>query len=285
MYLEHFGLREHPFSITPDTEYFFSYGPYQEALNVLLLALRSGEGFIKITGEVGTGKSMLCRKLLNSLDDQFVTAYIPNPYLTPIELRVALAEELKIRVPFNAGPHKLLTLITKRLMRLKKAGKSAVLCIDEAQAIPEETMESLRLLTNLETEKSKLLQIVLLGQPELDIQLNKKSVRQLKQRITFSYNLKPLDRTGLTQYLEHRLKIAGYTGGDMFEHAAINQLHRSGRGIPRLLNILCHKAMLVAYGRGTQQVSREHMRIAIRDTEDAQLITRLQKVLNFFLLK
>lgn len=271
MYQEYFGLTESPFSITPDTSYFYAHGHYSEALNTLLVALRAGEGFIKVTGEVGTGKTMLCRKLLNTIEESFVTAYIPNPMLTPYGLQSAVADELGLDMSRHYGHHQLLKMITNRLLELSADGKSVVLCIDEAQAMPTETMEALRLLTNLETEKQKLLQVILFGQPELDERLNEKNVRQLKQRITFSYDLKPIDRDEMELYLSHRLGIAGYKGGKLFEVNAMGSLFKASRGIPRLINILSHKSMMSAYGQGIKYIDNKNVKAAIKDTEDAQL--------------
>ncbi len=271
MYQDYFGLTEAPFSITPDTSYFYAHGHYSEALNTLLVALRAGEGFIKVTGEVGTGKTLLCRKLLNTVEDRFVTAYIPNPMLTPYGLQSAVADELGLDMSRHYGHHQLLKLISNRLLELTAEGKNIVLCIDEAQTMPVETMEALRLLTNLETEKQKLLQVILFGQPELDDHLNEKNVRQLKQRITFSYVLKPIDQEEMKLYLTHRLGVAGYKGGNLFEEKAMSSLYKASRGIPRLINILSHKSLMSAYGQGTKHVNKDNMRAAIKDTEDAQL--------------
>jgi MSHA biogenesis protein MshM len=271
MYQQYFGLTEAPFSITPDTSFFYSHGHYSEALNTLLVALRTGEGFIKVTGEVGTGKTLLCRKLLNTVERRFETAYIPNPMLTPYGLQCAVAEELGLDMSRHYGHHQLLKMITNCLLELTAKGKSVVLCIDEAQAMPIETMEALRLLTNLETEKQKLLQVILFGQPELDEKLDEKKVRQLKQRITFSYSLKPIPKESLELYLRHRLGVAGYKGGNLFETKAMRSLFKASRGIPRLINILSHKSMMAAYGEGTKYVDNNNMRAAIKDTEDAQL--------------
>ena len=271
MYQEFFGLSEAPFSITPDTSYFYAHGHYSEALNTLLVALRAGEGFIKVTGEVGTGKTLLCRKLLNTVEERFVTAYIPNPMLTPYGLQSALADELGLDMSRHYGHHQLLKMINSRLLELTAEGKNVVLCIDESQAMPVETMEALRLLTNLETEKQKLLQVILFGQPELDDHLNEKNIRQLKQRITFSYQLKAIDREGMEMYLTHRLSVAGYNGGNLFAAKAMNRLYKASRGIPRLINILSHKSMMSAYGEGTKYVDVHNMQAAIKDTEDTQL--------------
>jgi MSHA biogenesis protein MshM len=268
MYLDHFGLREFPFSLTPDTSFFFEYGHYRDALNTLLVAVRSGEGFIKVTGEVGTGKTLLCRKLLNLLEDEFHTAYIPNPYLTPTALTLAVAEEIGLDLPRNMSQHRIMKALTERIIELNTQGKRVVLCIDEAQAMPEQTLEALRLLTNLETEKRKLLQVVLFGQPELDAHLAQESVRQLRQRITFAHRLATIDREGMGAYVNHRLLVAGSNGGVQFEPQALRLLHEASRGVPRLINILSHKALMVAFGRGARSIEATHVRLAADDTED-----------------
>jgi MSHA biogenesis protein MshM len=266
MYSKHFGLREAPFSITPDTSYFFTSPHSQEALNTLLVAAKSGEGFIKITGEVGTGKTLLCRKFIATVGPEFVTAYIPNPYLEPRTLMLALADELEVTLERDVDQHQLLKSITNRLMDLAREDKQVLLCLDEAQAIPTESLEALRLLTNLETEKRKLLQIVLFGQPELNQHLQATSIRQLAQRITFHYHLGPLKRDDIEYYLAHRLRVAGYTGGRLFSQGAIAGLYKASGGIPRLVNILANKALMLCFGEGRQQVVRRHVKLAARDT-------------------
>lgn len=271
MYLEHFGLREYPFSLTPDTQFFFEYGHYRDALDTLLVALRTGEGFIKVTGEVGTGKTLLCRKLLNALEgSEFHTAYIPNPQLSPAALNLAVAEELGLHLARNLGQHRVLKEITARLIQLHAEGRRVVLLIDEAQAMPQDTLEALRLLTNLETEKRKLLQVVLLGQPELDERLEQRAIRQLRQRITFSYTLPPIDRQGMEAYVTHRLVVAGSSGGVRFDKGALVTLYRASRGIPRLINILAHKALMASFGQGLHAVERRHVELAADDTEDVR---------------
>ena len=266
MYQQHFGLREAPFGITPDTSFFFTSPHSQEALNTLLIAAKSGEGFIKITGEVGTGKTLLCRKFITTLGEDFVTAYIPNPYLEPRTLMLALADELEITLAKDVDQHQLLKSITFRLMELAAQGKQVLLCLDEAQAIPVESLEALRLLTNLETEKRKLLQIVLFGQPELNKHLEQNSIRQLAQRITFHYHLGPLTRDDMEYYLAHRLRVAGYTGSRLFSRGAIKGLYKASGGIPRLINIMANKSLMLAYGEGKQQVSGRHVQAAAGDT-------------------
>ena len=266
MYAAHFGLQEMPFGITPDTSFFFTSPHAQEALNTLLIAARNGEGFIKITGEVGTGKTLLCRKFMATLGEDFVTAYIPNPYLEPRTLMLALADELEITLEKDVDQHQLLKSITARLLALAAEDKRVLLCLDEAQAIPVDSLEALRLLTNLETEKRKLLQIVLFGQPELNRKLELDSIRQLAQRITFHYHLAPLSRDELEYYLAHRLRIAGFTGARLFSRGAVARLFAASGGIPRLVNILAHKALMLAYGQGRQQVARRHVVLAASDT-------------------
>ena len=275
MYLDHFGLRDLPFRLTPDTSYFFNAGGHQEALNVLLLALRSGEGFIKVTGEVGTGKTLLCRMLLNSLgEDQFCTAYVPNPLLTPAALVTALADELGLKVARNQGWYRLLKLINERLIEIVSESRRVVLILDEAQAMPRDTMEALRLLSNLETEKNKLLQVVMFGQPELDEALNKKSLRQLRQRIAFSYRLPEMDRQAMEAYVAHRFYVAGHRGPLPYTHGALGALFKASRGVPRLINILCHKCLMAAYGVGAKEVTRSHIIAAVKDTEDTAAAIR-----------
>ncbi len=267
MYLEHFKLKSAPFSLTPNTEFYCELPSHKEALNVLQISLKSGEGFIKIVGEVGTGKTLLCRLLLNALGDKYVTAYIPNPDLNPDSLRVAFAKEIGIDVDSDICQHSLVDSINQRLLEIHKEGRFVVLLVDEAQALPENCLEAIRLLTNLETEEKKLLQVVLFGQPELDVKLNANSLRQLKQRITFSYRLKPLKPNELDAYLCHRLAKAGYTYGVMFSRKAKKLLYKASGGLPRLVNILCHKALLVAYGRGEGRVNHKAILRAIIDTE------------------
>ncbi len=270
MYLQHFGLTEFPFGITPDTGFAFSAQAHQEALNTLLVALQCGEGFVKVTGEVGTGKTLLCRRLLQSLGEGgAVTAYLPNPQLEPKTLLLALAEELGLPGTEGLAQFHLLKAISRGLLDFARDDRQVVLCIDEAQAMPLATLEALRLVSNLETEKRKLLQIVLFGQPELDAKLSTPSARQLLQRIGFHHRLSGLDREEVALYLQHRLRVAGYRGEPVFSRGAVRALRRASRGTPRLLNILAHKSLLSAFGEGRQVVRHRHVRGAVRDTEGA----------------
>jgi MSHA biogenesis protein MshM len=268
-YLRHFGLREPPFGITPDTSYFFPCRATQEAFNTLVVAIANGEGFIKITGEVGTGKTLLCRKFLGTLDASWISAYVPNPSFEPRTLYFALAEELGLLVSASLDQHQLLKATTKTLLDLARQRKRVVLCMDESQAMSLETLEALRLLTNLETEKRKLLQVVLFGQPELDRKLASKSMRQLLQRITFQHRLRGLEENEVGAYVAHRLAVAGFTGRALLSASALSALHRASCGIPRLVNILMHKAMLLAFGEGRWTIERQHLRAAISDTPAA----------------
>jgi MSHA biogenesis protein MshM len=268
-YVAYFGLREPPFGITPDTSFFYACRGTQEGLNTLLVAVGNGEGFIKITGEVGTGKTLLCRKFLATLDAGWASAYIPNPMLDPRGLLVAIAEELGVSVDLGADQHRLLKGINKCLLDLARLRKRVVVCMDECQAMPLETLEAVRLLTNLETEKRKLLHVVMFGQPELDRRLSEPSIRQLLQRISFQYTLKGLAEDEVGAYLAHRLAIAGSARAVLFSDRAVSALHRGSRGVPRLVNILAHKSLLQVFGEGGQRVERRHVAAAIGDTPAA----------------
>ncbi|ABC32798.1 Type II secretory pathway, component ExeA (predicted ATPase) [Hahella chejuensis KCTC 2396] len=271
MYETHFGLREAPFSLTPNTHFYLDASTHRNAFETVRAALESMEGFIKVVGEVGTGKTLLCRRLLNFLNGDYVSAYIPNPRLSPQDLYLALADELQVNLgELNGGRHQLLKLINEQLIAHCAEGRRVVLVIDEAQAMPEQTIEALRLLTNLETESRKLLQVVLFGQPELDVMLSQPQLRQLKQRITFQEYIRPLDKYSVEQYIRHRLMAAGYNGDNLFRADAAKLIFRASGGVPRLVNVLAHKAMLAAYGDGDKTVAPGHVRRAVKDTESAR---------------
>ncbi|GHG67834.1 MSHA biogenesis protein MshM [Alishewanella longhuensis] len=266
MYAGFFQLTQTPFSLTPDTSFYLSLPQHEAALAVLRTALNSGEGFIKVTGEVGTGKTLLCRLLLTQAPADWQLAYIPDPTLTPLELRWALAQELGLKFSANIDAPQLLQLLQRQLILLAGQQKRVVLVIDEAQALPDATLETLRLLTNLETEQQKLLQVVLFGQPELDQRLAANSLRQLRQRITFSHQLEGMTSWQVKHYIAHRLKVAGCER-PVFSEAALSLLHFYSKGIPRLINILAHKCLMLAYGEGQHSVTWRHMRYAAADTE------------------
>mgnify|MGYP001061119586 FL=1 len=268
MYQEYFGLNAYPFSLTPNTKFYANLPVHHQCLQMALAALKLGEGLVKITGEVGTGKTLLCRQLLASLpQDRFYTAFIPNPYLSPSELRLSLAQELGLEVNRHQPEKMLLETLYMRLQELAMQNLSVVLVVDEAQAMQVETLEALRLLTNLETEESKLMQIMLFGQPELDVRLNQYNMRQLKQRITFSGYLRPLNFEETQQYVHFRLSQAGYNGDLVFSPEAVRVIYRNTGGIPRLINIICHKSLMLAYGANTRTVTRKLVIRAVVDTD------------------
>ncbi len=267
MYLYHFGLTELPFTLTPNTNFFLALEPHNEALAVLMTALKTGEGFIKVIGEVGTGKTLLCRKLLNDIPEHFVTAYIPNPYLNPDELRRAVAIELGVKQAQRMSIQLLTQRIQNRLLELHSKGHSVVLILDEAQALPAESLEALRLFTNLETETRKLLQVVLFAQPELDQRLAQTDFRQLRQRITFSYQLRAMNNKEVQQYIHYRLQVAGYKGATLFSKSLCNKIAKVSKGVPRIVNVLCHKMLMLSYGQGHYQMTKKQLNTAVRDTE------------------
>ncbi|OHC63546.1 MAG: AAA family ATPase [Rhodocyclales bacterium RIFCSPLOWO2_02_FULL_63_24] len=267
MYLTHFGLKEFPFGLTPDTSFIYSADAHQAALNTLLIGLSTGEGFIKITGEVGTGKTLLCRRFLSALNGDHVVAYLPNPMLEPRILLLAIAEELGLKLEGLDYQFHLVKNLNQHLLDIAAQNKTVVVCIDEAQSMPLESLEALRLLSNLETEKRKLIQIVMFGQYELDHKLANPAVRQLRQRIVFHYRMPGLKPTEIMHYLSHRLRVAGHRDGDLFAPATARLLFRLSSGTPRVVNVLAHKAMLLAYGEGKNKVSNAHVTLAARDTE------------------
>lgn len=281
MYLEHFKLKEYAFSITPNPAYFLNTLTYKEALNVLLVSLRSGDGFVKVTGEVGTGKTLLCHKLQTCLGKQFATLLIQGAGMTEQDLYYSIAVELGLKDCEQANNYQLIKMITARLNQLKELDKRVVLLVDEAQQLTDGAFEAIRTITNIETASSKLLQVVLFGQPELDHRLGQEQHRQLKQRIIFSYKLQPIDPQSLSLYVHHRLKVAGFNGSSLFTNQAVALLHSASKGIPRLVNILCHKSMISAYGKGDQFIKKQHMLEAIKDTEGAYLDTNRTRYLKW----
>lgn len=276
-YLAHFGLAEAPFGLTPDTDFFFASPPHQEALDTLLYALENGEGFIKIVGEVGTGKTLLCRTLLAALPAHCRAVYLPNPALEPDGILFAVAEEMGLKLTGEESRYHVHKAILSRLIQLARHKLHVVLIVDEAQAIPIASLEAIRLLSNLETEKRKLLTIVLFGQPELDAHLD--AVPQLKTRISFHDRLRPLTRVELSAYLDHRLARAGFAAGrrSPFSPRTVALLHDTSRGVPRVANVIAHKALMLAYGRGAGHVDRRVMRLAARDTLAARPLRRVPR--------
>ncbi|MDX1625219.1 MAG: AAA family ATPase [Wenzhouxiangellaceae bacterium] len=268
MYESHFGLVSLPFGLTPDLALRWPEPSQEAALDTLRVALDQGEGFVKVVGEVGLGKTLLCRALLSTLDDRFRTAWLPDPLLSPGTMRAAVARELGLSLPVRASQQQVLDALQRHLAELAAEGLRPVVLIDEAQALPDRTLEAVRLLTNLETERRKLVQVVLFGQPELDRRLAGRDLRQLRQRITFSCRLRPLSADGVAAFVAHRTRAAGATA-PLFERAAVRRIARASGGVPRLVNVLCHKALLAAWGRGLPHAGLPEVRRAIADTEAA----------------
>lgn len=264
MYLEHFGLKQAPFHLTPDTEMFLGLAPHYEAIQTVLAALAMDEGVIKVSGEVGTGKTMVCRMLINQMGDDVQLVYLPNPALDGDELRQAIARELGL----ESGAVTVVGDIQERLLALNKQNKSVVLVVDEAQALSDEALEVLRLFGNLETEQSKLLQIVLFGQPELDERLAQHHLRQLRQRISYNVSLRALNFNEVVAYIDSRLTKAGGVSS-IFNLAQKKAIWRASQGIPRLINQITSKAMVLACCQATMQVSNHQLYDAIHDTFDS----------------
>jgi len=266
MYLQHFGLREAPFRITPHTEFFFSGANRGATLEALMYAITAGEGMVKVTGEVGSGKTMLCRVLMERLPEEIETIYLAVPSLTRDEMLAAIAVDLGIDTA-GANTTRLVRALQERLIEIHSEGRSVVALIDEAHAMPLSTLEEIRLLSNLETEKDKLLQIVLFGQPELDAHLALPNMRQLKERITHSFNLGPLPAREVSDYVRFRLRAAGYHGPDLFGPEALRIIADASEGLTRRVNIYADKTLLAAFAAGTHTVTADHARAAVTDTQ------------------
>ncbi|MAG30579.1 MAG: AAA family ATPase [Deltaproteobacteria bacterium] len=267
MYLQHFGLRSMPFEQTVNGRLYIDLPAHREALNTILFGLRSGEGFIKVVGEVGTGKTALCRNLLTRLEAEYVTAYLPNPAIRPLDLLLAVADQLGVPLPPKSSMHIAHKYTREILLDIARRGGHFAVFVDEAQTMPHATLESLRLLSNLESHRGKLVQVVLFGQPELDERLGHYSLRQLQQRISFSARLEPLDRKTCRSYIHRRLVHSGMSTKRIFTPAAVESIHRNSGGIPRLINVLCHKSLIAAFIDGEFQVARRHVSRATSDTE------------------
>jgi MSHA biogenesis protein MshM len=267
VYYAHFGLKEPPFKITPNTEFFFSGGNRGAVLDALIYAITSGEGIIKVVGEVGSGKTMLCRMLQTLLPEKVESVYLANPSLAPEDILHAIAFELQLKLPKNADRLKVMHALQNYLVARHAAGKQVVIFVEEAQGMPLATLEEMRLLSNLETKHDKLLQIVLFGQPELDVNLNETQIRQLRERITHSFNLGPLKKNEIGDYLIFRLRAAGYFGPHLFSKSAIRMISTAAQGLVRRVNILADKSLLAAFSDNVYQVTPKQVRAAIKDSE------------------
>jgi MSHA biogenesis protein MshM len=267
MYYAHFGLKEPPFKITPNTEVFYTGGNRGAVLDALIYAISSGEGIVKVVGEVGSGKTMLCRMLQTMLPEKIESIYLANPSVAPEDVLHAIAFELQLKLPKNADRLKVMQVLQTHLLARHAAGKQVVIFVEEAQGMPLATLEEIRLLSNLETKHDKLLQIVLFGQPELDENLNQANIRQLRERITHSFNLAPLQTKEIGEYLIFRLRAAGYFGPHLFSNAAISKIAASAEGLVRRVNILADKSLLAAFAETAYLVTPKHVQAAISDSE------------------
>ena len=268
MYLEHFGLKEPPFRITPHTDFFFQGANRGATLDALLYAITNDEGIVKVSGEVGSGKTMLCRVLMERLPATVETIYLANPSLSRDEILFAIGDELKVQIEQDR-PTRVIRALQERLLRLYGEGRRVVVLIDEAHAMPEESLEEIRLLSNLESNRHKLLQIVLFGQPELDDHLDTAEMRQLKERITHSFRLEPMVRSDIESYIDFRMRAAGYRGPKVFTREAIGDIARASEGLTRRINILADKALLAAFSEGAHGVTAKQAQAAIADSEFA----------------
>lgn len=288
MYYAHFGLKEPPFKITPNTDVFYTGGKRGAVLDALIYAILNGEGIIKVVGEVGSGKTMLCRMLQTMLPEKIESIYLANPSVAPEDVLHAIAFELQLKLPKNADRLKVMQVLQSHLLARHAAGKQVVIFVEEAQGMPLATLEEIRLLSNLETNHDKLLQIVLFGQPELDDNLNQTHIRQLRERITHSFNLAPLQPKEIGEYLIFRLRAAGYFGPHLFTKSAINSIAASAQGLVRRVNILADKALLAAFADNVYQVTNKQVRAAIKDSEfgaeKAKLIARPSQMLMWLAL-
>ena len=265
MYNQFYGLREDPFNITPDPRFLFYSERHQEAFNHLMFGVKERKGFIQITGEVGAGKTTLCRAFLETLDGAYRTALILNPVMTETQLLRSILTELGVKAARDRVS--CLGALNEYLLEQLDAGFDVLLVIDEAQDLSPELLEQVRLLSNLETDQRKLLQIVLIGQPELRDKLNRRNMRQLRQRITVRYHLLPLSMYETRFYIEHRLQVAGANSKPSFNRAALLGIHHYSRGIPRLINAVCDKTLLCGFTTGDERLKGRHVRRAVRELE------------------
>jgi general secretion pathway protein A len=266
VYLEYYGLKEPPFELTPNPRFLFFSAKHREAFNHLLYGIQERKGFVQLTGEVGCGKTTLCRALLEKLGHDYNTALILNPVLNADQLIKAIAMEFGLNVK-NMDKLETLSAINEYLLKQAEQRKESILIIDEAQDLTNDLLEQIRLLSNLETNERKLLQIILMGQPELKQRLNAPELRQLRQRITVRFHLKPLTYFEVGQYIQHRLSVAGANGAPYFTRPALWRIYRYSRGIPRLINALCDKCLLAGFVQQRETIDFSMVCLAARELE------------------
>jgi len=255
MYCKFFGLRERPFNVTSDPDFFFLSNKHKEALAHLHYGVSQRKGIIVLTGEIGTGKTTICRFFLSELDKNVKTAFILNPRFSEMQLLESIVADFGITSP-NKGRLGLVRQLNNFLLNESGNGNNVVLIIDEAQNLKPGLLEQIRLLSNIETEKEKLLQVVLVGQPELNARLNLYELRQLRQRIMVRYHILPLEHSEIVSYIEHRLNVAGLTGGIEFSREAIEAITNFSSGTPRLINMICDRALLAGFAAGTKEIDQ-----------------------------
>ena len=270
MYYGHFGLNQAPFKITPNTEFFFSGGNRGPILEALIYAITHGEGIIKVTGEVGSGKTMLCHMLPTRLPAHIDIVYIANPSVSPEEILHAIAFDLQLPVERGAQRLEVMQALHDFLVQRHAEGKRVVVFVEESQSMPLATLEEIRLLSNLETKSDKLLQIVLFGQPELDDNLRQPHIRQLRERITHSFRLEPFKPGEVREYLMFRMRAAGYRGPDLFSGSVVRRIARDSLGLTRRVNLIADKALLAAFSENTHTIRPKHIEAAVRDSEFSQ---------------
>lgn len=266
MYTEYFGLKDNPFSIVPDPRFLYMSEGHREALAHLVYGINNDSGFILLTGEVGTGKTLVCRCLLEQIPDNCETAFILNPKVTVTELLATICDEFGIDYPKDTESVKVFVAkISDYLLQIHERGRRAILIIEEAQNLSVDVLEQIRLLTNLETSRQKLLQIIMVGQPELLDLLARPALRQLSQRITARYHLGPLSKKEIPTYVRHRLSVAGLVRGELFPSSTMDILFRLTGGVPRLINLICDRALLGAFVQGKEKVDRKTLSTAARE--------------------
>ncbi len=267
MYEKFYGLTDKPFNMTPDSKFFYPSAKHEEALNCLLLAISERNGFVVITGEIGSGKTTVCRTLINKLDQTTKIALVLNTHLGKKELLTTILEDLEIEYRSTSKTH-LLSALNKYLIEQASKDVNVVVIIDEAQNLTPAVLEEVRMLSNLETETEKLIQIILLGQPELKKKLSLPKLEQFRQRVVFHYHLEPLNKEESGEYIKHRLKKAGNTAGDIFEEGAIDEIYKHSRGIPRLINVMCHNALITGLVYETKKITSKIALEAIGEAEN-----------------
>jgi len=266
MYATYFGLKENPFSLSPEPRYLFLSEQHRDALNCLIYGIKEKKGFILISGDIGTGKTTICRSLINLLDDSVETALIFNTAISDLDLLETVIGEYGIAIVSGSKTKKnYIDVLNDFLLRNFAAGKTAVLVIDEAQNLSYGVLEQIRMLSNLETETEKLIQIILIGQPELSNTLMLPALRQLNERITVRYDLKPLSSPEVREYIQHRLMVAQGPGSLQFTKGAFNLIYTFTEGIPRRINALCDRALLIAYTKNISKIDRKIIKLAVHD--------------------